>query len=880
MEPEQSPPARERKAPWVATYRLQLHRGFPLLEAERVLPYLADLGISHVYLSPVLQAAPGSQHGYDVADPTRINEELGGEAAWTSFHAEATRLDLGILLDIVPNHMTTHGSNPWWRDVLSHGPFSPHRHTFDFGPPNLDSPWPIALCVLGKPYGRVLEQGELSLVLDRDLPEVEYFGQRFPTCPASWGALLEAPELEADFAALRALRSKVEPDAEGIAAYQVHATRALAASSAWLQGPARRATVQARCKALVADLQRFDQFLADQFYRLAWWKLEGEIVNYRRFFNVGSLVGVRVEHEEIFTASHARVARMVEAGELAGVRVDHPDGLRDPNGYLQRLRELVPNGRIFVEKILDTEETLPDEWPIDGSVGYEFLSKVNRLWMDENSADAITAAYADFTGHPVNYSALVREKKLQVADMHFHADLERLTTLALSVAGEEYGTRDLSRSQLRRAVALLIAVLPVYRTYLVPDRATISPADAKVIEDAIGSARGFAIGIEPQIFDFLQGLFGNRRRGPLEFDFIARFQQLAPAVMAKGAEDTTFYCYDRLVSCNEVGSQPSHLGISPTRFHQFCSHLHSHWPHNLLATSTHDNKRSEDVRARINVLTEIPERWAGALQRWSALNHPCWKGREPDRHAEYLLYQTLIGAWPISTERLSAYLLKACREAKIRTSWLEPNADYEAGLRDFTEGVMGSAEFQAELQTFVQPLIVPGRINGLAQTLIKLTAPGTADFYQGTELWDLSLVDPDNRRSVDFVLRRTLLAGVSHMDAAQALAEWDSGLPKLLLIHRALQVKRTHAASFQGPYQPLSARGSRLGHMLSYSRGDDVIVVVPRFTLRLAGDWDDTVLGLPSGRWKDELGGGTFEGDVAAAVLLGAFPVALLTRVS
>ncbi len=867
-------------APWVATYRLQVNEAFPLLEAERVLPYLQDLGVSHVYLSPCMQAAPGSEHGYDVADPTRIDDELGGEPAWTSFCAEARRLGLGILLDIVPNHMTTHGANPWWRDVLAHGPFSPHRRTFDFGPPNIDSPWPIALCVLGKPYGRVLEDGELTVVLDRDLPEVVYYGQRFPTCPASWAALFEAPELEADCAALRELRRKLEPEASDIAAHQVHAARVLAASWDFLADPKRRDAVRARCESLVTDLRRFDQFLAEQFYRLAWWKLEGEIVNYRRFFNVGSLVGVRVEDEAIFNASHARLARMIEAGELAGVRVDHPDGLRDPSGYLERLRQLVPEGRIFVEKILDSEETLPEEWPIDGSVGYEFLSKVNRLWMDENNADALTVAYADFTGHSVNYPALVREKKLQVADTHFHADLERLTTLALSVASEEYGTRDLSRSQLRRAMALLIAVLPVYRTYLVPDRHAISSADAKVVEDALASARMLATGIEPQIFDFLESLFGNRRRGPLEFDFIARFQQLAPAVMAKGAEDTTFYCYDRLVSCNEVGSQPSHLGISPTRFHQFCAHLHSRWPHNMLATSTHDNKRSEDVRARIDVLTEVPERWAGALQRWSMLNHACWKGREPDRHAEYLLYQTLIGAWPISTERLSAYLLKACREAKIRTSWLEPNVDYEAGLREFTEEIMASAEFRAELEAFVEPLILPGRINGLAQTLIKLTAPGVADFYQGTELWDLSLVDPDNRRPVDFVERRKLLAGAPNIDAAAALAEWDSGLPKLFLIQRALRVRRAHAHSFEAAHQPMFARGSRLGHMLAYARGDDVIVAVPRFTLTLGGDWDDTVLGLPAGSWHDALGGGTHQNEVAAAQLFGDFPVALLTRTS
>ncbi|RYZ61995.1 MAG: malto-oligosyltrehalose synthase, partial [Proteobacteria bacterium] len=387
------------KKPWVATYRLQLHSEFTLADAERVLPYLKQLGISHVYLSPVMQAAPGSQHGYDVADPTRINDELGGEPAWDSFQAAARREGLGILLDIVPNHMTTHSSNPWWADVLAHGPFSPHRHTFDFGPPNLDSPWPIAVCTLGKPYGRVVEDGELSIELDSGLPEVAYFDQRFPTSPASWGPLLEGSPVQSEIAALHELRITAEPDSLTIAAYQSHARHVLEGARSWLADPARREAIHARAQAIAADPRGLDAFLAKQFYRLAWWKLEGEIVNYRRFFNIGTLVGVRVEQEEIFTRVHARVARMIEAGEIAGVRVDHPDGLRDPSGYLERLRQLVPNGRIFVEKILDSEETLPDAWTIDGSVGYEFLSKVNRLWMDENNADALTASYADFTGH-------------------------------------------------------------------------------------------------------------------------------------------------------------------------------------------------------------------------------------------------------------------------------------------------------------------------------------------------------------------------------------------------------------------------------------------------------------------------------------------------
>jgi len=343
--------------------------------------------------------------------------------------------------------------------------------------------------------------------------------------------------------------------------------------------------------------------------------------------------------------------------------------------------------------------------------------------------------------------------------------------------------------------------------------------------------------------------------------------------MAKGAEDTTFYCYDRLVSCNEVGSQPSLLGISAEKFHQFCSHLQSRWPRNLLPTSTHDNKRSEDVRTRIDVLTEIPEKWNAALQRWSAMNQPAWKGREPDRHTEYLLYQTLIGAWPISTERAWDYLLKACREAKIRTSWHAPDFAYEEGLREFTASILANKKFVANLEEFVTPIILPGRINSLAQTLIKLTAPGTPDFYQGSELWDLSLVDPDNRRPVDFSLRRKLLA-----KCAATPVDWESGLPKLWLIQRTLKIRRSHAASFDGAHQPLSARGSKLGHLLIYQRGGEVLVAVPRFTLTLGGNWGDTAIGLPPGVWKNIFTESAHAGEVTPAELFSNFPVALLTR--
>ncbi len=869
---------------WLATYRIQLHKGFPLSDAEKILPYLRDLGISHIYLSPCLQAAPGSMHGYDVADPTQINEELGGEEAWAKFQRSVKEAGLGVLLDIVPNHMTTHTANPWWSDVLAHGPFSEHARTFDLFPFAIADRWEIAICTLGEPYGRALEQGHLTIDLTSGLPRLRYFDQTWPLSPVSWRPLLgsAAPDLAFALSDLDKLRALSHPEPEQIHRYRELTAQVAESTRALLGDPAAREKIERAARDLVAQPGELHLILDQQFYRLAWWKLEGEIVNYRRFFNIGTLLGVRAESARVFEAIHARIVKMIAAGELDGLRVDHPDGLRNPREYFEHLRKLLPDGRIYAEKILDSEETLPDDWPVDGTVGYEFLSNVNRLWMDEEKADALTSVYADFTGHPINYSALVREKKLAIIDAHFVADLERLSAVAVNIAQRRWTTHDLSRAQLQRAIALLIVSLPVYRTYLTPDNRPVSAADDKIITDAIAAARAQSnsagsspISIEQPVFDFLDALLTNELAGPMEEDFIARWQQLAPAVMAKGAEDTTFYCYDRLVSCNEVGSNPALLGIAPSKFHQFCAHLQSRWPNNLLPTSTHDNKRSEDVRTRIDVLTEIPEKWNAALQRWSALNQPAWKGREPDRHAEYLLYQTLIGAWPISTGRAWAYLLKACREAKIRTSWHEPNTGYEDGLREFTEAILANEKFVSDLEAFVEPLILPGRINSLAQTLIKLTAPGTPDFYQGSELWDLSLVDPDNRRPVDFDLRRQLLAECDGIPA-----DWESGRPKLWLINRVLQIRRSHAASFEGAHQPLSAKGARLSHLMAYQRGDDVLVALPRFTLTLGGDWGDTVIALPPGSWKNIFTETPHTGEISPAVLFGEFPMALLVRES
>ena len=863
---------------WIASYRLQLHAGFPLRKAQQVLPYLAALGISHVYLSPCLQAVPGSPHGYDVADPTRISEDLGGESAWAEFVDCAREHRLGILLDIVPNHMSASQYNPWWDDVLANGPFSEFAGYFDFrNPPR--RPFRVQICSLARPYGAALEAGELSIEVADGLPRVRHYESSWPLGPTSWGKLLSASEVlpactVACFKELERLQALEAPDARDRAAYSQHAARAVQAlEEARELGQLQYAVDRAR-----GNNGLVDAVLQRQFYAVHGWKLAGELVNYRRFFDIGTLSGIRQELPAVFSATHARIRAMIVRGEIDGLRVDHPDGLREPLEYFKQLRAQLRSGRIYVEKILENDERLKEDWPVDGSVGYEFLATVNRLWMNDQRAEVLTATYYDFTGHSVNLAALVREKKRAIVESTFCADYERLAAAALDIARADWHTQDLSPQHLREALARLIVALPVYRTYRT--LTTLHDDDRRVLTEALQTARNGAPEVEPACFDFLAALFTKSRLNEAEADFVAQWQQLTPAVMAKGVEDTAFYCFDRLVSCNEVGSQASLIGISADKFHEFCHGLSDRWPNNMLATSTHDNKRSEDVRTRISTLSEIPERWAGALHQWSALNAAAWKNRMPDRHAEYLLYQTLIGAWPIDVERVWQYMLKACREAKINTSWHEPNNAYEAAIHEFVDAVLGSAEFISSLEHFIDPLVLPGRINSLAQTLIKMVAPGVPDFYQGTELWDLSLVDPDNRRAVDFGLRASLLSGLPGLTAAEVLRKWDGGLPKLWMIARLLAIRRERAPDFsdQSKYLPLVAQGSHLGRLLAFRRGDNLIAIVPRFTLTLGGEWGNTRLPLPGGAWRNAFTEAVLHREVTPDALFAGFPVALLIR--
>jgi (1->4)-alpha-D-glucan 1-alpha-D-glucosylmutase len=856
---------------------LQLHAGFPLDAAVRVLPYLAELGISHVYLSPCLQAVPGSQHGYDVTDPSRISDDLGGEAAWARFVDNARANQLKILLDIVPNHMSASQHNPWWDDVLAHGPFSKFASFFDIRIP-ANQPFRVHLCTLARAYGDALEAGELTLEIKNGRPRLKHYADSWPLGPASWGELLTAPASEQHrercFSELERLTGRGVPDDAERALYLRYAGRA----EELLAEARNRGRLQSAVDDLMRDPDRLDALLQRQFFMLHGWKLAGELTNYRRFFDVSSLIGIRTGLAQVVAVTHARIETMISRGEVDGLRVDHPDGLRDPLTYFKRLRELLPDGRVYVEKILENDERLMEDWPIDGTVGYDFLAKVNRLWMDDQRLDTLTATYSDFTGHPVNFAALVREKKREIVDSTFSADLERLAVAAIKSARAGWRSRDISPRHLREALARVTVALSVYRTYRTAD--TLHDDDRRVVTEAVQSARIGSPEIDGVAFDFLLTLFTKPHLDELDADFVAQWQQLAPAVMAKGVEDTTFYCFDRLVSCNEVGAQASLVGISADKFHEFCHTLSDRWPNNMLATSTHDNKRSEDVRTRISVLSEIPDRWSEALHTWSQMTAPAWKNRTPDRHAEYLLYQTLIGAWPINQERCWQYMLKACREAKIRTSWHEPNTGYEENIRGFVDGVFQTPEFIASLESFIAPLILPGRINSLSQTLIKTIVSGVPDFYQGTELWDLSLVDPDNRRPVDFDLRANLVRQCRRLSATEAMRDWDSGLPKLWLIAQVLALRRERPEEFsdRSKYQPLVAQGAHLGNLLAFRRGETLIAVVPRFTMTVKGDWGDTRLPLPRGSWRNRFTGAVLQGAPSPSELFDAFPVALLSR--
>ena len=807
-----------------ASYRLQLHEGFGFDDAVAITDYLADLGITHLYLSPIVQARRGSDHGYDVVDHGLLNQELGGAEGYERL-VRAWE-PLSIIVDIVPNHMAvTDPTNRWWWDVLKNGPESRYAPYFDidWNPSEAKLRHSILVPILGDHYGRVLEAGEIRL--------------------------------------------EATPN-EVVVRYHEHVL------------PLTKDTAPQDLTAVNADVYALHEVLEAQHYRLARWTAAGRELNYRRFFAINDLAALRIDRPEVFDAVHGFLLSLIGDGAIHGLRVDHIDGLRYPGDYLELLAGLVPEVPIWVEKILEGDEQLPASWPVAGTTGYDFLSRVGGLFIEPEGEKPLTDIYTTFTGVRTDPAVLAREAKMTMMNTELATDIERLSDLFVGVCESLPRYRDFTRWELRHTLRETLASMPVYRTYGDSRSATMSAEDSATIVAATSDARARRGDLDPELFDLLADVLLLRVDGEQAEALAMRFQQTSGPVMAKGLEDTFFYTYNRFVAANEVGGDPLRFAGSVESFHDANQRTQGRWPDSLLATSTHDTKRSEDVRARLAVLSEIPEQWGTAVDRWSQMNE---RHRPPgfdDRNMEYLLYQTLVGAWPLSSERAVAYMTKAAKEAKQHTSWIAPDETYDAALASFVEAVVDDRTFTAEVEDFVAPLVAPARTVSLGQTLLKITSPGVPDFYQGSEVWDLSLVDPDNRRPVDYAARRRLLAEVKAMSAGEAWARADTGAPKMFLIHRTLEALARFPQPFAGDdgYMPLTADGPRADNVVAYVRGGAVIVIVPRLLMSLGGRWEDTSMSLPPGRWTEVFTNTPIEQVAVLSDVLDSFPVAMLVK--
>jgi (1->4)-alpha-D-glucan 1-alpha-D-glucosylmutase len=885
-----------------AIYRLQFNRHFTLAQAQELVPYLSKLGVSHLYASPILKACPGSMHGYDVCDFQELNPELGTEADLEALVNALRQHGMGLVLDLVPNHMgVATKDNRWWWHVLETGPASPFAAYFDIDWKSRDprSRNKVLLPVLGDRYQRVLEKGELHLHVDHGTFRLRYFEHEFPLNLESVARLLNRAAVRgASEALLKIAEAPLAP-----AALRNQLERL------WLENPEAGEAIAAEVRDVNAHPQALDGLLQEQFYRLTYWRLGDTELNYRRFFNIPTLAGLRMEDPRVFDDCHVLILEWLKQGFVDGLRIDHPDGLRDPEGYLCRLRSAAPRAWIVVEKILMPGESLPAAWPVAGTTGYDFLNRVGALFVDPEGEKPLTECYAEFThelpqasdaakreatvikpapsgsrqltSSATNYSGLSCAKKRLVLSEMLMAEVDRLVTLLIRLCQRHWRYRDFPAHELRLALVEVAAAFPVYRTYARGANGRLSEQDVACVQSAVTAARRQPADLEPALFDYLLDLLLLQLRGDLETDFALSFQQLTGPAMAKGVEDTVFYCFNRLSALNEVGGDPDRFGLSVEAFHEECATAQLHRPNSLLTTSTHDTKRSEDVRARLYLLSEIPERWRQAVLRWSEINAQHRRHTWPDRDIEYLFYQTAVGAWPLEIERAITYLEKAACEAKVHTSWTHRNSGYEDALRGFVQSALRDPKFVQDLQQFAESLREAGWVNSLAQTLLRLTAPGVPDHYQGCELWDLSLVDPDNRRPVDFAARRSLLDEIQNLPLDEVWQRRSEGLPKLWVISKALNFRRRQPGLFaaDGSYEPLAAHGAKAKHLVAFVRGQGAITVVPRLVLGLGADWADTVLELPPGPWQSELTGESVPGPhVPLADLLRQFPVALLSK--
>jgi len=874
----------------LSTYRIQLNSQFGFDDAAKIIPYLEELGIGTLYCSPYFQAAPGSSHGYDVVDHSRVNRELGGERAYDRMCDALERHKMGQVLDIVPNHMAIDRENPWWWDVLENGPSSAYAAFFDvdWEPPERRIHNTVLMPVLEDQYGVLLEAGKLKVAREAGNFEVRNGHGVFPVAPRSLQQILAPAAVICSSDALAFLADGFDelpsPAATDLGSItRRHRDKKLLAEmlAQLLNDDAVAANAVDQVIAqLNADPDRLHEFLEQQNYRVAYWRMASRDLGYRRFFDINSLVGLRIENERVFNATHKLVMKWVAEGRLTGLRVDHPDGLRDPLQYFERLRTACPDIWIVAEKILLGSERLREAWPIEGTTGYDFMNIVGRLFFDPEGAQPLTDFYREFTGESADYAALIRARKQFAMRDTLGSEINNLTARLLDICESDRRHRDYTRHEVHEVIRATMACLPVYRTY-VREPHEVAPEDACQISAAIEAAKSYRSDLDAQLFDFLREILTLQTGGKMGVELALRFQQISAAVTAKGVEDTAFYSFNRMLALNEVGGDPDCLGVSPPEFYAWCRQMLRRWPRTMLATSTHDTKRSEDVRARLFALSEEPERWRRAVTEWAAMNERYRSGEMPDRNFEYHLYQSIVGAWPIEKSRLHAYAEKAAREAKVHTSWTDPVPAYEDALRNFIEGIYADSNFVKSLNRFVASLIYPGRINSLAQTLVKITAPGVPDFYQGAELWNLALVDPDNRRPVDFEVRRRMLANLKKATPEQVMERMDECTPKLWLIHQGLALRRRYPEWFgpQAGIEPLSVRGSRSDHVVAFIRGESVVTIVPRLAAKLGGDWRDTEVELPSGEWTNHLTGERIRNSRARlADLMRRFPVALLSR--
>lgn len=816
-----------------ATYRLQFNSEFTLTHARELAPYLSQLGISHVYASPLLKACPGSTHGYDICDFQMLNPELGTERDLETLHEELARHSMGLILDIVPNHMGIAGpENRWWQDVLARGKASRYAGFFDIdwnsSDPRLRGK--VVLPILPDYYHRELQRGAIRLAHHNGVLQLQCGEVRLLVSPATLQRVGDSNS--------SAVVEKINKSPD-----------------------------------------RIDEIVRMQNYVPMYWRTGETVLNYRRFFTITGLAGLRIEEASVFEQSFSLVKQWLEKGWVNGLRVDHVDGLRNPEQYLQRLRQAVPGAWIVIEKILGPGEGLCPSWPVSGTTGYDFLNDVCGLFIDPLGEKRFSKLYRDFTGDRAKYSTIVHQKKRQIIQGDFAAETNRLTELLLEIAAAHWRCRDFTRTELCQGWTEVAIGLPVYRTYVGTGTTEVAERDLRVIHDAATAARKARPELPPELFDFIEELLLFRRRGMIEDDFVRRFQQLTGAIMAKAAEDTAFYCYNRFIVLNEVGGDPGRFGLSVAAFHQMCRRRQEAWPHSMNSVSTHDTKRGADVRARLCLLSQMPQEWAQTVRRWAKLNDHNRTGNWPDQKTEYFLYQTLVGAWPLSRQRIVDYMQKAVREAKEHTDWNRQVPEYEQALRSFIEGALDNSDFMADLKRFVSSLEDDARVTSLAQTLVQLTAPGVPDLYQGGELWDLSLADPDNRRPVDLARRKQMLATAQTLDADKAWQQRPSGMSKLWLIWKVLETRRRFAACFSaaGRYAALTVRGAKAAHVVAFARGGNVVTIAPRLVRGIKGHWSNTTVKLPAGRWHNALTNeDVSNGDMS--VLTAHFPVAFLIR--